>query len=96
MEITTKGILTLSFYSSDLNRSLTIREYLIELVRTVWKEGEGFSGKRPFGNSGWEWDLAIPLINAGVLEGTLDSDGDLENFDRKQYDKIVLGCIDAL
>lgn len=34
--------------------ALTVRDYLKALLRRLWLEQEGFSGKRPFGNSGWE------------------------------------------
>src|SRR5689334_2072025 len=56
----------------------TVRGYLIALLAAVWTEGEGFSGKRPFGNSGWEDDLYAALVRAGMIEGELDPDGYLE------------------
>lgn len=46
----------------------TIREYLMRLLLTLWQEGESFSGKRPFGNSGWEWDVIDALHVAGFIE----------------------------
>lgn len=61
-------------FSSDVG-SGTIREYLHALLLAVWEEGEGFSGKRPFGNSGWEFDLYVPLAKEGFLDlGPLDRD----------------------
>lgn len=39
----------------------TVKEYLLELLLTLWKKEESFSGKRPFGNSGWIYDLIIPV-----------------------------------
>ena len=57
----------------------TIRKYLTELLVTLWSEGEGFSGKRPFGNSGWQWDVYVPLVRAGLISGEID----------KQYDEVV-------
>lgn len=35
----------------------TIGEYFVALLVQLWDQGEGFSGKRPFGDSGWEWEL---------------------------------------
>lgn len=58
----------------------TIGGYLIELLRTLWNEQEGFSGKRPFGESGWDDDIIKPLIVAGLLDGQLDEDGDVEDY----------------
>ena len=51
------------------DETITVREYLHKLLETLWIEGEGFSSKRPFGNSGWENDLIIPLVKAGFVEG---------------------------
>jgi len=59
----------------------TIREYLTMLLHMVWDEGEGFNGKRPFGNSGWEYDLLVPLVKAGLIHGTFDEDGYVEQVD---------------
>lgn len=59
----------------------TIRDYLEALLRALWQEGESFSGKRPFGNSGWEYDLYQPLIAAGLVGGEVDGNGDINECD---------------
>jgi hypothetical protein len=64
----------------------TIRGYLVALLRELWAEGEGFSGKRPFGNSGWKWDLYAALVKAGFVVGTFDEDGYLEDLPRASQD----------
>lgn len=46
----------------------TVRDYLKALLLKVWVQGEGFSGKRPFGNSGWEYDVTDALVEAGIAE----------------------------
>lgn len=77
----------------------TVRGYLIALLAGVWTEGEGFSGKRPFGNSSWEGDLYIALVRAGAIEGELDSDGYLEVCSYEEEQKghdMILGAIRAL
>lgn len=74
----------------------SIREYLKELLFVLWDEREGFSGKRPFGNSGWEFDLYVPLIESGVVEGTLDLDGYVQHVNKEQADTIIYNCIHAL
>ncbi len=61
--------------------AITVRQYLRMLLTTLWEEGEGFSGKRPFGNSGWEYDLYRPLIKAKFIGGQLDEDGWIESID---------------
>lgn len=50
----------------------TVRGYLVALLRQMWREQEGFSAKRPFGNSGWPIDLYAPLATDGVHEGDMD------------------------
>lgn len=61
-------------FSSDAGDDITIRDYFFILLRTLWDEGEGFSGKRPFGNSGWEFELYAPLIKHKYIAGSLDSE----------------------
>jgi hypothetical protein len=87
--MTNSEILDIKFYCSDLGRDVMIREYLHALLDTVWVEGEGFSGKRPFGNSGWEHDLYVPLIKAKVIKGVLDEDGYIHDVDDKKGYKVV-------
>lgn len=42
----------------------TIGDYLKALLARVWEEEEGFSGKRPFGNSGWKDEVFQALFDA--------------------------------
>lgn len=74
----------------------TVRGYLIALAAEVWEHGECFSGKRPFGNSSWEYDLYVPLAKAGWVEATFDSYGDLDRFDRAAAHQMVADAIRAL
>lgn len=53
----------------------SIGQFLIALSRQVWREGECFSGKRPFGDSGWEWELAAALGRAGYARVKFDDEG---------------------
>jgi hypothetical protein len=62
----------------------------------VWREGEGFSGKRPFGNSGWEWDLYVPMVRAGFVTGKFDEDGYAEELDDDSAEELILAAIDAM
>lgn len=92
----TKDILNLKIDNRGFDEDLTIRGYLKLLVSTIWRKGEGFSGKRPFGNSGWEYDLYTPLVKAGVVTGELDEWGCIEDIDEKKANRIIFECIDAL
>jgi hypothetical protein len=56
-----------------------IRDYLVELLAALWDQGEQFSGKRPLGDSGWEYDLLRALGRAGFIAYQEDKDeGDWE------------------
>ena len=74
----------------------TVRDYLHALLATLWQEEEGFSGKRPFGNSGWQYDIYEPLIKGGFIDGTLDSQGCVVNLDRVAADAFVSELINAM
>lgn len=74
----------------------TIRDYLVALLAQLWNEGEGFSGKRPLGNSGWESVAHAALVHAHLLEGTFDQHGYLDEYDDDQADHLILDAIRSL
>lgn len=78
------------------NGTGTLRSYLQDLLQTLWVEEEGFSGKRPFGNSGWQYDVYAALVRAGVLEGRIDEDGYLDEVDSAAGEQLVLAVIDRI
>ena len=59
-------ILDTEFESNDLGIG-SIRTYLYHLLTALWSQGEGFSSKRPFGNSSWEYDLIKGIAKAGYI-----------------------------
>ena len=84
-----KKILNLKFYSNDLQYNVTVGYFLEQLLKTLLIQGENFNSKRPFGNSGWEYDLAICLVENNIIEGKvnrmdsgliLDSEFDIYSF----------------
>jgi len=88
-------ILALSMGENDAGAK-TIREYLVCLAEACFLEGEGFSGKRPFGNSGWERELYLPLVKAGVIVGEIDEDGKLDRYDSEAGRKIIASLFATL
>lgn len=46
---------------NGIGSEITVREYFVSLLRTLWDQEDTFSGKRPFGDSGWKWDLISPI-----------------------------------
>ena len=80
----------------------SIRHYLTELLRSLFLKEESFSGKRPFGNSGWKHDLYHPLVKYNIVSGSLAEEdgiyGDVyvEEVDKDQADALILQLIDYL
>ena len=74
----------------------TIGQYLGMLLLAVWQEGESFSGKRPFGNSGWEYDVYTGLIRGGLIKGSFDENGYIDDVDTKAADKLISDHIKQL
>ena len=72
---------------------ITIREYLKLLLTTLWTEGERFSGKRPLGNSGWQYDVYHQLVKNNFVTGTFNEDDMLEEVDTKEANKLILELI---
>lgn len=82
---------------------ITVRTYLHKLLSTLWDEQEGFNGKRPFGNSGWEYELHYPLIKNGFVPGDIEQEDDGDDnpwgaspTDRVQMWDYVQTLIDAV
>lgn len=94
--MTNNDILRLTFQSEDLGGIVTVGEFFSELLKTLWIEGEGFSGKRPFGNSGWDGDLIKCLITHKVIKGVIDEDGYIEKYNNKDVDNIIIPLIESL
>ena len=63
----------------------TIGQYLIRLSQQVISEVEGFSGKRPFGNSGWQLDLVHALVLNKFIDGELDDDGYVTDYSYTEF-----------
>jgi hypothetical protein len=92
---TPQQILDLPMEDNDSGAD-TVRGYLVALLAEVWEHTEGFSGKRPFGNSGWDWDLMIPLVKAGYITGKFDEGGCLDDCDDNAGQKLIAAAILAL
>lgn len=96
--VTAQEVLDLGLPDNDSGEA-TIREYLVALLEEVWEAGEEFSGKRPFGNSGWEMDLLIPLAEAGFISGHKDEEWDewdLDDKSEKAGRKLITNAIKSL
>lgn len=86
-----KNVLNLKVNSID--GSITIRVYLYLLLEALWTQKEGFSGKRPFGESSWAYDLYEVLIKNELISGKLDENGFVQELDKNEADEYVLSLI---
>jgi hypothetical protein len=82
--------------SDDVPEARTVRDYLVALLAKLWEDQEGFNGKRPFGNSGWDSDLIAALARAELIEGSFDEDGYLEASDDEAGEELIAGAIKHL
>lgn len=94
--MTGKEILDLPMEEGNDADVKTIREYLKELLSELWRKRDGFSGKRPFGNSGWAGELEIALVQGGAIDGSIDGDGYLDECDGDAAKKLIEEAIAAL
>jgi hypothetical protein len=92
--MTPQELLDFEFYSSDLDESLTVRQYLVKLLSTLWRDGESFSSKRPFGNSSWQFEIEDALASDGRVATVTDEYGDLVA--EQSADPLILAAIEML
>src|SRR3954469_7204393 len=93
---TPQQILALPMDENDA-QGATVRHFLVALLAALWDEKDGFDGKRPFGNSDWDGELAIALIRARLIDGAIDEDGYIETgSDWDAADRLIGSAIRAL
>lgn len=99
---TPQQVLDLEIGDNDSGAS-TVRGYLVALLLKLWEQSEMFSGKRPFGNSGWGNDFSEAFIRAGFVKGEIlepeESGEDWPEVQSCDYDRVnalVFSAIRAL
>lgn len=81
--------------SNDANTE-TVGGYLIALASAIWEQEEGFSAKRPFGNSDWKNDIDLALLRDDWVEGELDEEGYIETIDMVAVDAYIKQLLEGL
>lgn len=89
------NILDLEMVENDIEAK-TVRDYLKQLLSVVWEEEESFSGKRPFGNSGWKYEIYHTLAHHKVIDADIDDEGYIGDIKRDQKDKADQLIADAI
>jgi hypothetical protein len=79
----------------DAPGETTVRGYLVALLGVAWESRENYNA---WGNSGWEYDLYRPLINAGFLtEAEISGFGFvLPENEKAKGARLIAGAIEAL
>lgn len=99
VELKGKDVLALKMQKGNDADASTIHDYFKRLIEELWSSGEAFSGKRPFGNSGWEYELYTALGQNNAIDVKFDAHGHIEEFleDAKtKADRLIFKAIDAL
>jgi len=68
----------------------SLREFFITCLEQLWVLEESFSGKRPLGNSGWQWGVYEALQEGGFISDAEDLD------ERRKADQIIVEAIKGL
>lgn len=92
---TAQQILALPMGDNDAHAT-TIGDYFARLAEQAWIEEEGFSGKRPFGNSGWQHEVYHALVTNKVITGEIDNYGYVEDYDGHAADQIITSVLKFL
>lgn len=93
---TARRVLDLELGENDAGAA-TVRDYLVALLTELWSQGENFGGKRPFGNSGWQDDIYVPMIRAGLATGSVDDAfGGIRDFYQHEADELIQAAIAEL
>lgn len=88
--MTLDEILALPIKRRDIDEEITIRQYFYDLMSALWTELEDFDGKRPFGNSDWEYEVYASLIRHELIPGAFDENGYIKEVDSAQANAFVL------
>lgn len=94
--VTPPEVLDLVIPECDIGKNVTVRRYLMELLAELWREKESFSGKRPFGNGGWEFCIYESLIAGGLVSGQLDDYGCVSTIDSEHADRLIADAIQSM
>lgn len=100
--MSSEKILALPMGENDAGAK-TVRGYLVTLLRELWHGEEGFSGKRPFGNSGWKHEVYNALVEGRAVAGVVYVDvedgvtyREVECTDRPRAEQLICEAIKSL
>lgn len=80
-------------------QAATVGEYLGLLLSTLWLQADGFSAKRPFGNSDWQYVVYMAMVKAGLATGVVYEEfgyeylDEIDEIDEVAADEVILQAI---
>jgi len=78
----TKEIMNLQFYSEGLRKDVTIKRFLIEILKMFLRDGELFPND-------WNSDLILCLIENEIIQGVIDTDGYIDDYSEKEFVEVM-------
>ena len=72
------------------SETVTLKQYFHMLLLKLWISEEVFDGRRPWGNSGWTYDVFVVLIKNGLIPGKIDNEGFVEEVDVDEAKAFVI------
>ena len=75
------------------DETLPLKDFLYGLNELLLEDPDSFSGKRPYGNSGWKFEIYKTFIKAGLVPGKIDSAGYLKYVDKLEAYKFLLNNV---
>lgn len=87
---------SLSVEGFDERNCTTVRAYLGAIMLKVWDSGDGFDSKRPFGFSGWRYDILWALGEADLIESERDEGSELVTVDREAGNRLIRAAIRSI
>ncbi len=72
----------------EIGPHTTVREYLADLLCSLWRDGDDFEPADPTGRTHWQIPVYRALVRHGFVTGRLD-DEYLREIDDKQADQLI-------
>lgn len=67
----------------------TIGELLVDVAREYFHQGRKFTPQETFGTEDWRGDIAHSLILEGYLNGEMDNDGNILDYDEAKFNLLI-------
>ena len=82
--------LPINVQSLEESETVTLKQYFHMLLLKLWISEEVFDGRRPWGNSGWTYDVFVVLIKNGLIPGKIDDEGFVKEVDVDEAKAFVI------